>query len=73
MLVLVKAMDESELQQSLELYRVQVTRERCIGLVVELSFSNRLTAALSYHCIRQVNRLMLSLFYHTADRLGLVQ
>ena len=66
-------MDESELQQSLELYRAQVTRERYTGLVVELSFFNRLTAALSYHCIRQANRLMLSLFYHTADRLGLVQ
>ena len=48
MLVLVKAMDESELQQSLELYRAQVTRERYTGLVDELSFFfNRLTAVLS--------------------------
>ena len=31
-------MDESELQQSLELYRAQVTGERYTGLVVELSF-----------------------------------
>lgn len=42
-------MDESELQQSLELYRAQVTGERYTGLVVELIFYfifNRLTAAL---------------------------